>query len=97
MSFRLLTLVAIVLSSAGLCWSAEIEMTGYGPGRNTMGVKIEGEIAPGDAAKLFRLYAYFGPLATANIFLWSRGGDVEEAIKIGKLVRKLVTVHTLVA
>ena len=43
---------------------------------------------PGDALQLLRTYKYFGQ-SGAGIFLFSRGGDVEEAMKIGRLIRRL--------
>ena len=70
-------------------WAATIGLTGRSVDGHTLGVKIEGQIEPGDADKLLTIYEYFGPAATSKVFLWSPGGDVREAMKIGKLIRQL--------
>jgi hypothetical protein len=50
---------------------------------------LKEKIEPSDAEKLLKIYEYFGPTVTSKVFLWSLGGDVEEAMKIGKLIRHL--------
>jgi hypothetical protein len=89
----MLTRLGIVIVTLGLALkpacSATIELTGRAVDGHTLGVKIEGEIEPGDAEKLLKLYEYFGPAAASKVFLWSPGGNVQEAMKIGKLIRQL--------
>jgi hypothetical protein len=53
-----------------------------------LGLKIEGEIVKGDADKLLELLRLSGP-RFGRIFLNSKGGDVEEAMKIGRIFRRL--------
>ena len=86
---RLLMVIAAIGFVFESACGATIELTGYSVGRKTLGVKIEGEIEPGDALKLLTLYEYFGHFTTENVFLWSRGGDVEEAMLVGRLIRRL--------
>jgi len=52
------------------------------------GIKIEGEIQPGDAQK-FYVELKKDNFEKTTIFLRSLGGDVEEAIKIGQIIRRL--------
>ena len=89
----MLTRLAIVIVALGLALnptcSATIELVGRAVDGHTLGVKIEGEIQPGDAEKLLKIYEYFGPAAASKVFLWSPGGNVEEAMKIGNLMRQL--------
>ncbi len=89
MLFRLARVLAAIGLTVSPARGANIELTGYSKVQNVLGLKIEGEIKPGDALKLLTLYEYFGPAVTSTVFLWSRGGDVEEAIKIGRLIRRL--------
>src|SRR5271165_4496113 len=90
----MLSRLALVVVTLGFAlkptWSATIELTGRSVDGHTLGVKIEGEIEPGDAAKVLAIYKYFGPAATSNVFLWSRGGDADEAMKIGGIIRRLL-------
>ena len=58
----------------------------YGIEKEVDGIKIEGEIETGDTLKLLKTYEYFGPFDSSLIFLRSRGGNLEEAIKMGKLI-----------
>ncbi len=48
---------------------------------------LKGSIERGDAEKLSSLLALHHPF-TSKISLWSRGGSVEEAMKIGRVVRR---------
>jgi hypothetical protein len=52
---------------------------------------IEGEIALGDAKKFAELLSRNHPFVD-RVLLWSPGGSVEEALKIGKLVRTAMLV-----
>jgi hypothetical protein len=89
----MLSRLAIVIVALGLALrpgcSATVELTGRSVDGHVLGVKIEGEIELGDTRKLLKMYEYFGPSVTSQVFLWSRGGDVEEAIKLGRLIRQL--------
>ena len=100
-SFRLLRLqgnLAVGLSllvcflGIGVCSdaasAATIEWARRPDGSRIVGVKIEGEIVPGDAAKLLNFYKEYGAFISP-IYLRSKGGDVEEAMKMGTLVRQL--------
>jgi len=81
----LIAISALTLTLKPSC-SATIELAGRG--EVASGIKIEGEIEGGDALKLLRLYEYFGPHITSTVYLRSRGGNVEEAMKIGYLIRR---------
>jgi len=83
---RLLLIIACVIAAVRIACGATIEITGK---QSPIGIKIEGEIVPDDALKLLRTYEYFGQFAGAGIFLFSRGGNIEEAMKIGRLIRRL--------
>jgi hypothetical protein len=61
---------------------AEIDLT-------KVGAKLEGDISPGDLDKIAIFLKINGPVATSPISLASKGGDVEEAMKIGRLFRRL--------
>ena len=49
---------------------------------------MEGEIVPGDAQRLLDAYAKYGA-EISPVYLRSKGGDVEEAIRMGTIVRRL--------
>jgi hypothetical protein len=90
---RLLLVIACVTAPFGYARGATIELTGTTSpvtGKQTpSGIKIEGAIEPGDAIKLLRTYEYYGEFRGGLIFLFSRGGDIKEAMKIGRLIRQL--------
>lgn len=52
------------------------------------GLRIEGEIVAGDAQSLLDAYARYGTMISP-IYLRSRGGDVEEAMRMGAIIRRL--------
>ena|SRR5208337_2624625 len=83
---RLLLVIACVTAEFGYACGATIDVAGN---RFPVVLEIEGEIEPGDALKLLRTYEYCGQFTTGIISLFSRGGDVEEAMKIGRLIRRL--------
>ena len=68
---------------------ATIDLARTGDGKLLVGVKLEGDIEPGDALKLLALYEKYGDEAVSPVYLRSKGGDVEEAIKVGRLIRQL--------
>jgi tetratricopeptide (TPR) repeat protein len=51
-------------------------------------VKVEGDIVPGDAKKLLDFYKTYGVM-TSPVHLRSKGGNVEEAMKMGAIIRRL--------
>lgn len=69
--------------------AATIELARGSGGKALAGLKVEGEIVPGDALKLLGMYQYYGYGAASSIFLLSKGGDVEEAMTMGRLIRIL--------
>jgi hypothetical protein len=84
-----LFMIAIVVglwSGSGI--AATIELTRE-PDGTFIGVKVEGDIVSGDAVKLLKIYEYYGYAAASTVYLRSRGGNVEEAMKMGQLVRRL--------
>jgi hypothetical protein len=88
----MLSRLALVIVALGLplkpTLGATIELARSVDG-HTLGVRIEGKIEPGDADKLLKIYVYFGPAAASKVFLWSPGGNLQESIKIGRLIRQL--------
>ncbi len=52
------------------------------------GLRIEGEIVPGDAQRLLDSYAKYGKVISP-VYPRSRGGDVEEAMRMGTIIRRL--------
>ena len=52
------------------------------------GVKVGGDIVPGDAKKLLDFYKTYGVM-TSPVHLRSKGGNVEEAMKMGAIIRRL--------
>lgn len=69
--------------------AATIEPARTVDGKIVAGVKIEGEIIEGDAGRLLKYYQAYGPAGSATVYLRSRGGDVEEAMKLGLIIRRL--------
>ena len=87
----LLMVVFIFGLTAGVGSAATIELARGRDGKALVGLKVEGEIVPGDAIKLLGMYQYYGNGAASTIFLLSKGGDVEEAMTMGRLIRTLST------
>jgi hypothetical protein len=77
----LIIALTIMVITPAVC--ANVELVG-----KPLVTKIEGEIEPGDALKFLRLYKYYGPFLASEVLLFSPGGDFEESIKIGKLIRR---------
>ncbi len=99
---RVFMSAALALSFlAGNVWGAEIEFAhSVAPGKEDkiVGIKLEGEIVPGDAEKLFKFIEdNYNSLQTKYNFFFrvlilhlaSKGGDASEAMKIGRMVRRL--------
>lgn len=88
MFVRVGLIVAIVCFGLHAARAATIGVAPGPNGKALEGVKIEGEIEPGDANKFLRYYAYFGAVGSRTVFLRSKGGNVAEAMAIGRLVRR---------
>jgi hypothetical protein len=69
--------------------AASVELARKADGTRILGVKVEGDIVPGDAMKLLAIYEYYGYVDASPVYLRSKGGDVREAIKMGMLIRAL--------
>ncbi len=68
--------------------AAEIYSSGRRPAPDTCRkILIKGTILPGDATKFAQVVRRNHPFLN-YVLLWSSGGSVEEAIKIGRLIRK---------
>ena len=52
------------------------------------GIKVEGEIVPGDAQTLLDFYGKYAS-QISPVYLRSKGGDVAEAMKMGVIIRRL--------
>jgi hypothetical protein len=68
--------------------AATFELARRADGIVVEGIKIEGEIVPGDAQTLLNFYGKYGVMISP-VYLRSRGGDVAEAMKIGAIIRRL--------
>jgi hypothetical protein len=68
--------------------AATFELARRADGIIIPGVKVEGDIIPGDARKLLDFYKTYGVMISP-VHLRSRGGSVEEAMKMGAIIRRL--------
>jgi hypothetical protein len=77
---------------AGSTWAATIEQAHTIDGHYRWAMRVEGEIGPGDAGrlltKLLDYYLVFGPVVD-TVYLMSEGGDIEESMKMGAIIRRL--------
>jgi hypothetical protein len=90
--------LVIALLIIGL-WSVSASAARIKTARNAQthgvlfGVTVEGEIERGDSVKLLNELMMFDvshvPEVARYVFLRSKGGDVEEAMKMGTLIRQL--------
>jgi hypothetical protein len=90
---RVLAVYLMVLTAVSCAWSipcdaATFELAKRPDGTVIRGVKIEGDIVPGDSQKLLDFYKSYGHWISP-LYLRSKGGNVEEAMKIGVIVRRL--------
>ncbi len=107
---RLIVAIVACVVGAATARAAEIKgtmegkVTPYKGGRTIVsyGFVLEGKIEPGDYDKLRTVYGdvranqfYLGSLKANELYLASPGGDLAEAMKIGRLVRAL-KLHTIV-
>jgi len=92
MSIRLLIALLVISIWHDSASAATIEQAWRTNGRYSWAIKVEGDIVPGDAdkllTKLMDFFYVFGP-AIDTIYLMSKGGDVEEAMKMGAIIRRL--------
>ena len=68
--------------------AATFELAKRADGIIVEGVKVEGEIVPGDAQKLLDFYGKYGDMISP-VYLRSKGGDVAEAMRMGTIIRRL--------
>lgn len=68
--------------------AATFELARRADGVIVHGVKIEGDIVPGDAKRLLDFYKTYGVM-TSPVHLRSKGGNVGEAMKMGEIIRRL--------
>jgi TPR repeat protein len=68
--------------------AATFELARRADGNIVPGVKVEGDIVPGDARKLLDFYKTYGVMISP-VHLRSKGGSVEEAMKMGAIIRRL--------
>jgi hypothetical protein len=68
--------------------AATFELARGADGIIVAGVKVEGDIVPGDAQELIDFYGKYGE-QISPVYLRSRGGDVTEAIAMGAILRRL--------
>jgi hypothetical protein len=68
--------------------AATFELATRADGIIVEGVKVEGEIVPGDAQKLLDFYGKYGDMISP-VYLRSKGGDVAEAMRMGTIIRRL--------
>jgi len=68
--------------------AATFELARRADGILVLGMKVEGEIVPGDARKLLDFYRTYGVMASP-VHVRSKGGSVGEAMKMGAIIRRL--------
>jgi hypothetical protein len=84
-------LMAVAAGSCGwsaACTAATFELARRTDGTIIQGVKLEGDIVPGDSQKLLEFYNTYGA-RVSPIHLRSKGGNVDEAMKMGTIIRRL--------
>jgi hypothetical protein len=83
--------MALTASSCGwsaACTAATLELARRSDGIIIQGVKLEGDIVSGDSQKLLEFYNTYGEFVSP-VYLRSKGGNVDEAMKIGAIIRRL--------
>lgn len=86
--FRFTVLAALFAGAAGVADAATFELARKPDGTIIRGLRIEGDIVPGDAQRLLDAYAKYGT-QVSPVYLRSMGGDVEEAMRMGVTIRRL--------
>jgi len=90
---RILAVYLMALATGSCGWSAACTAATFELARRTdgaiiQGVKLEGDIVPGDSQKLLEFYNTYGDWVSP-IYLRSKGGNVDEAMKMGVVIRRL--------
>ena len=90
---RILAVYLMALAAGSCGWSAPCTAATFELARRTdgtiiQGVKLEGDIVAGDSQKLLEFYNTYGDLVSP-IYLRSKGGNVDEAMKMGAIIRRL--------
>jgi hypothetical protein len=83
--FRLVA-IFVITNEFGFAYSAEIGIDSYYKS-GFVSLYLEGEILPGDFEKLKNVIVNND--GARDIYLASPGGDLSEAMKIGRLIRSL--------
>jgi hypothetical protein len=87
--FRGAVLGAILAGTAACpAGAASFELARRPDGTIIPGLRMEGEIVAGDAQRLLDFYGKYGTFSSP-VYLRSGGGDVEEAMRIGSIIRRL--------
>ena len=86
--FRMLVAGLIIGGGGATGNAATFELAKRQDGIIVQGIKVEGEIVPGDAQKLLDVYGKYGNMISP-VYLRSKGGDVAEAMKMGAIIRRL--------
>ena len=81
-------LLLLLVGSMGTAKAATFDLARKPDGTIISGSRIEGEIVPGDAQRLLDFYKQYGT-SISPLYLRSRGGDVEEAMQMGSIIRRL--------
>ena len=88
MQFRIALVGAVLAGSASAASAATFDLARSPDGSVVPGLRVEGEIVPGDAQRMLDAYANYGT-AISPVYLRSKGGDVEEAMRMGTIIRRL--------
>ncbi len=77
-----------LIGSMGTAKAATFDLASKPDGTIIPGARVEGDIIPGDAQRLLDFYKEYGT-NISPLYLRSRGGDVEEAMRMGAIIRRL--------
>ncbi len=82
--------VALTMALSTFSFAATIEPV-KNDGADTYTIILEGEITAGDEKHFFQTFSdkVLDGETVASVQLYSKGGDVDEAIKLGKMIRRL--------
>lgn len=86
--FHVAVITALIVGAASAASAATFDLARKADGAIVSGVRIEGEIVPDDAQRLLDFYAKYGT-EISPVYLRSKGGDIEEAMQMGTIVRRL--------
>ncbi len=79
---------ALTLLLPQLALGATFELAKARNGNYVQGSKMEGEIVAGDYERFMALYKEYGS-GISPLYLYSKGGNVDESLKLGTQIRKL--------